>query len=147
MIIICGLPASGKSTLAKKIGHNKRILEYDFIARQFGSYKELNEEKEFANRHFNLLASTHQYDIVIDVFNTRQSRYDIISFLKIKPDLIYVYCPVEECIRRNVLRHHSMVSNDEIRGLSYMFEPINIEEGFNKILVYDSITNTMTGGC
>ena len=41
MIIVAGLPASGKTTLAKKLGSNKKILEYDSIAKQFGSYEEL----------------------------------------------------------------------------------------------------------
>lgn len=146
MIIVAGLPASGKTTLAKKLGSNKKILEYDSIAKQFGSYEELNEEMEFANKHFNLLASTYQYDIIVDVFHTRQSRYNILSSLRCQPNLIYVRCPIEECIRRNALRSHSMVTNEEIKGLFYMFEPISIEEGFNKIFVYDSMADRLFEG-
>ena len=144
MIIVAGLPSSGETTLAGRIG--KRILEFDSIACQFGSYEELNEEKEFANKHFGLLASSGRFDVVVDVFHTRQSRCSILTALKCQPDLIFVYCPLEECLKRNASRPHSMVTNEEIKGLFYMFEPIDIEEGFNKISVYDSISDKLFEG-
>ncbi len=139
MLLVAGLPASGKSTLAKKLGG--KILEYDTLAKKFGSYNELNEEIELANRQFDLMVKFGNYDIIVDVFHTREARKSVTSLLSIKPDIILVSCPVEECVRRNSRRFNSMVSNDEIIGLNCMFEPISIDEGFNSITVYRSLNN------
>lgn len=143
-IILAGLPSSGKSTLARKLG--SRILEYDSIALKFGTYEELNEEREFANRQFLLAAKFGQYDIIVDVFHTRESRQAIASAFYIKPDLILAYCPLEECIRRNSLRLGSMVSNEEIAGLERVFEPVYLNEGFNSVKIYDTMHNRFIGG-
>lgn len=144
MLLVAGLPASGKSTLAKKLGG--KILEYDSLVEKFGSYEELNEEIELANRQFDLMVKFGKYDIIVDVFHTYKSRKRIVSLLNTKPDLIIVSCPVDICVKRNSIRINSMVTNDEIRGLSHLFEPININEGFNSIIVYDSLNNKFIRG-
>ena len=136
-VLICGLPASGKSTLARRLGD--RILEFDSIAEKFGSYEELIEERKTALSHFQLLAQLGLYDAIVDVFNTRELRQNVISVLPVKPDIIVVQCPVEECLRRNAVRLGSMVSNEEILQMHLNFEPVCADEGFNSVYVYDSM--------
>ncbi len=143
-ILIAGLPASGKSTLARKLGD--RILEFDSIAEKFGSYEELNEERILAIRHFQLMAQFGMYDSIVDVFDTKKSRRNIVSVLPFKPDIIVVQCPVEECLRRNTIRLGSMASNEEILQMHWNFEPVCADEGFNSVYVYDSMENKFTGG-
>ena len=143
-VLICGLPASGKSTLARRLGG--RILEFDSIAEKFGSYAELIEERELALRHFQLLAQLGLYDAIVDVFNTRELRRNIVSVLPVKPDIIIVQCPVEECLRRNAARLGSMASNEEILQMHWNFEPVGADEGFNSVYVYDSMESKLTGG-
>lgn len=136
-ILIAGLPASGKSILAKKL--KGKILEFDDIALKFGSYDELNEERDFANKYFQLITQFGKYDIIVDTFHTCESRKNILSILPIKPNLIFVSCSLEECLRRNELRSKSLLSNEELINIFYSYEPIRISEGFNRIVVYDSI--------
>ena len=143
-ILISGLPASGKSTLARRLGD--RILEFDSIAEKFGSYEELGEERELALRHFQLLAQIGIYDVIVDVFHSRESRRNIVSILPFMPDIIVVQCPVEECLRRNAVRLGSMASNEEIIQMHWNFEPVGADEGFNSVCVYDSMENKVIGG-
>ena len=143
-ILIAGLPASGKSTLARKLGD--RILEFDSIAEKFGSYEELNEERSLAIRHFQLMAQFGKYDVIVDVFNTRESRRNIVSILPVKPDIVVVLCPVEECLRRNAIRLGSMASNEEIIQMYWNFEPVGACEGFGSIFVYNSLESKLIGG-
>lgn len=142
--LISGLPASGKSSLAKSLGG--KVLEFDSIVKKFGSYEEMNEEWETALKHFQLMVQFGGFDIVVDNFNTKKSRQNITSVLSFKPDIILVRCPVEECIRRNNLRLKTMVSNEKILKMYWLFEPICKNEGFNSILIYDSLTNALKGG-
>lgn len=143
-VLISGLPASGKSTLARRLGG--RILEFDSIAEKFGSYEELIEERELALRYFQLLAQIGRYDAIVDVFNTRESRRNIVSVLPVRPDIVVVQCPVDECLRRNSVRLGSMASNEEILQMHWNFEPIGRDEGFNSVYVYDSMDSKLTGG-
>lgn len=143
-VLICGLPASGKSTLARRLGG--RILEFDSIAEKFGSYEELIEERKMALRHFQLLAQIGRYDVIVDVFNTRELRRNIVSVLSVRPDIVIVRCPVEECLRRNATRLGSMASNEEILQMHWNFEPVCTDEGFNSVYIYDSMESKFTGG-
>lgn len=142
-VLICGLPASGKSTLARRLGG--RILEFDFLAEKFGSYGELNEERELALRHFQLIAQFGRYDAIVDVFNTKESRRNIVSVLSVSPDIVIIRCPIKECLRRNASRISSMVSNEEILQMYWNFETVGADEGFNFIYVYDSMENKFIG--
>ena len=135
-LLIAGLPASGKSVLARKF--KDKILEFDSIAEKFGSYEELNEEREFAVNQFQLMAQFGKFQIFVDVFGTKESRQNITAILQIKPDIIIVCCPLEECIRRNNIRLNSMISNEEIIKIYWNFEPVHKEEGFNSIIYYNS---------
>lgn len=134
--LIAGPPASGKSTLARLLGEG--VLEFDSIARQFGSYEELYEERELAVRIFHLKSIFCGYKTIVDTFHTIESRKETLSFLQEKPDLIMVDCSLETCLMRNSSRIKSMVSNDELRRIYLSFEPASIDEGFNSIWIYKS---------
>lgn len=142
--IIAGLPASGKTTYANR--HFIRPLEYDSFLAALGSSLDLQEEQDLIYRQFKLKASSGNYDAVVDVFETVESRRFILSALSCKPDLVIVSCPLEECLKRNSLRIKSKLSNDEIIGLYCAFEPVSIDEGFNSIKIYDSVANRYIGG-
>ena len=134
--LIAGPPASGKTTLAKMLGGD--VLEFDSIARQFGSYKELYEERELAVRMFHLKSIFCDCKILVDTFHTVESRMETLRFFHEKPDLIIVDCTLETCIMRNSFRSSSMVSNEEIKRIYLSFEPASIDEGFNSIWIYKS---------
>ena len=126
--MIAGFPASGKSTWAKK--HFHRILEYDSFAENLGSYEDLDEDRDMVNRQFSLLAESGKYDAVVDVFHTRESRLRI---LKVCPNagLVLVVTPLDVCLQRNAKRSNSLLNNDELRSLAFMWESIQPSEGFS----------------
>ena len=80
MLIVAGIPASGKSTVARRFG---RVLEFDDIAERFGLYGGGgDEEREIVSRQFALLAASGLYDAAVDVFPTRESRRRILEYAR-----------------------------------------------------------------
>ncbi len=142
MILVAGLPASGKSTLAQSLAPNKSILEFDSLAIEYGSYADLNEERSQAERIFVNRIRAIKPSIVVDSFHSRMARNAVASILPFISDIIIVSCPIEVCLMRNMMRR-SMVSNDEIIQMSMAWEPISLKEGYNAIYMYDSVLNVM----
>jgi predicted kinase len=130
MYLVCGLPASGKSTFARR--HFRRVLEYDSFAEKLGSYADLEEDRELVNAQFALLASSGLYDAVVDVFPTEESRRRILDVCH-EVDAIIVQTPLEECLRRNALRRRSWLSNAELVSIATQCEPIHSGEKFRYV--------------
>lgn len=131
MIMICGLPASGKSSAAACFGRN--VLEYDFFAERTGSYEDLIEERELVDRQFVLLAQSGLYDVVVDVFYTVESRRSILDVCT-NVSLIIVDTPLDICLKRNSARR-SWLSNEELARIACMFEPVSPSEGFSSVKI------------
>lgn len=140
LVMVAGLPASGKSTWAKK--HFHRVLEYDSFAEKLGSYEDLEEDRDMVNRQFALLAGSGKYDAVVDVFHTRESRLRI---LKACPSagLVIVQTPLDTCLRRNASRLRSWLGNDELKSIAYSWEPVCSSEGFQFICAISGIAGCL----
>lgn len=132
--MISGLPASGKSTWAKKCFH--RILEYDSFAENLGSYEDLEEDRDIVNHQFALLAGSGKYDAVVDVFHTRESRLRILKMCPLVK-LVIVRTPLEICLQRNKVRSNSLLSNNELKFIKLMWENADISEGYTCIEFVD----------
>lgn len=134
MFLVSGLPASGKSTVARRFG---RVLEYDAFAESLGSYADLEEERDAVSRQFALLAASGLYDATVDVFPSRKSRARI---LKACPGarLVLVQAPLETCLQRNARRRGSWLGNDELVSIAMQFEPASPDEGFGSIEIFDN---------
>lgn len=135
MLIVAGLPASGKSTFARRIGG--RVLEFDSFAETLGSYADLDEEQELASRQFALLAGSGLYDAAVDVFQAKESRGRI---LKACPGahLVIVQAPLDVCLRRNAKRSSRWLDNAELTSIALQFEPVAPDEGFGSVFVFDN---------
>jgi len=135
MLIVAGIPASGKSTFARR--HGGRVIEFDDIAERFGAYSGIEGAKELAGRQFALLAGSGVYDTAVDVFQSRESRARI---LRACPGarLVLVQATLEECLRRNSRRRHRWLENDELTSIALQFEPISPDEGFGSIEIFDN---------
>jgi len=134
MLIVAGLPASGKSTLARRFG---RVLEFDDVAERFGLYGGGEEAREIACRQFALLAGTGLYDAAVDVFQSRESRKRILDVCP-GADLVLVQAPLEACLRRNAVRRRSRLCNGELISIAMQFEPISLDEGFGSVKIFDN---------
>ena len=121
LYIMRGIPASGKTTTAKKlVTDNPNTVRYswDDLRNMMGKYWDIDRErlpflKESRNQFLDFWM-TSKWNIVID--NTNLNSKDEIYYTNIinsynqshttKYDLEYINCftPVEECIRRDKLR-------------------------------------------
>ncbi len=135
MVLVAGLPASGKTTWAR--AHFRRVLEFDAFAEALGSYADLEEDRELVARQFALLAGSGRYDAVVDVFQARASRA---RMLKVCPpaDLVLVQAPLEACLARNARRRGSWLDNAELASIAAQFEPVEPGEGFGSIEIFDN---------
>lgn len=131
MVFVAGLPASGKSTWAKR--HFKRVLEFDSFAEMLGSYEDIEEERECICRQFSLLAGSGHYDAVVDVFHLREGRMNATQFCSM-PELVIIDTPLEVCLQRN-LHRKSYVSNADIVKIAMSVEPVSEDEGFSSIRI------------
>jgi len=132
--LIAGLPASGKSTLARQFG---RVFEFDAFAESLGSYADLEEDRELVCKQFALLAGSGIYDAVVDVFPSRASRRRILEACP-GARLMLVQAPLEVCLRRNARRRQSWLSNEQLASIAMQFEPVLPGEGFSSIAVFDN---------
>jgi len=133
--LIAGLPASGKSTIARKLF--ARVLEYDSFADELGSYEELDADRELVNRQFALLAGSGRFDAVVEVFSTRSWRAKVLEACP-GAGIITVRAPLDVCLRRNAMRQKTWVSNSDILSIAYRFEPVSPDEGFSFIKYIDT---------
>jgi adenylylsulfate kinase len=97
IIIFCGMPASGKSTIARKIKDrlsNVKMIISDEIGRD--RYSRIMEmvDVEIGN---------HQYIIVDATFYKSSWREQLLNVIGSRDEvkLVYVHCSLETCLRRN----------------------------------------------
>lgn len=113
--VMRGLPASGKTTHAKKLQENhpniKRVSKDDLRAMlQLGKYTPESEELILTIRNKIIeLAIRHQHDIIVDDTNLNPVHITELTKLAEKLfadiDIIDMDTPVEECVRRDQHRY------------------------------------------
>lgn len=148
LVLMCGAPGSGKTTIAKKILCNKDIyisrdeIRYSIITDQDEYF---SKEKEVFNEYIRQIdeALTKDYHWVIaDATQLNPaSRNKVLNQLKHKPDNINVICmkvSLEEVLRRNDLRTgRAKVPKDIVQKMyDSMQEPIE-EEGIDVVFYSD----------
>ena len=131
LTILQGLPASGKSTLAKKMveegkGRVKRVNQDDLrLMIDNGKYSKANENQIKAVKRMCIeYWLSEGYDVVVDDCNFGKNESKLRSFVKdmecpdIKVNLVKVNTHVDECIRRDAKRAVS-VGKDVILKMYY----------------------------
>ena len=144
MIILVGLPGSGKSTYARSIMDPEGHLQYcssDKVREEL--YGDENIQGD-PNRVFRVLHNKVKnlldrgYDVIYDATNvTRKNRHSIIQEVKKYCDEIeahIIWAPVGQCISRDRDRKRS-VGEDVIRKFLYRWQSPFYDEGFTKIKV------------
>lgn len=108
LVLMCGLPRSGKSTWVKKHSKEYVVVSPDEIRDKiFGHQFHRNAEPfvwAFAEGMVRLLLSQGK-SVIIDATNlnyeTRKTWFDIAIANKVKYDLVWIKTPLKECIKRN----------------------------------------------
>lgn len=144
MIITIGIPASGKSTWAKEFAKEQDELWYiserDEIRKEFSLHGDLNNYK-FSRQKENEITTIQRGDIlsykeldgnviVADTNLNPKTRAELYSYgVSIGFDVSYKVfdTPLEECIKRNQKRHHTVPESVLIRMqkqlLAYLKKP------------------------
>lgn len=148
LIVMSGLPCSGKSTIATEINKNLgyEILSYDDTRESYCkdvgiSYEESFEDggvsryltKLFHNRREELIF--HGFDIILDSTNLiSEGRINLKNlFPGYDMSCIFVNTPFEECIRRNSERNEKYIPQEVFDDFKKKLTIPSNEEGFKEV--------------
>lgn len=138
IIVLCGLPASGKTTLSQQLAteHSAKLYHYD----EFKKGSKPIESKQTHQRLYNQIKQDllQGYDVVLDDLHThlewREPLLSAIQDIPCKKTLIVMMTPLEECIRRNAQRQgQARLPDSVIYHLSRRYQPPSLEEGWDDI--------------
>lgn len=154
VILTCGLPGSGKSTLSKKLCEttdNTIIISRDFIrAGIAGSYENYDHSKyesyvKKTIKSMISLAFSSNINIIIDEVNmNKKVRADWIRYCKLLAEeqlvpltivCVYVDVSIDKCKERRRIDTKNTNTNWDaiIENMSESFEVPNEDEGFDKL--------------
>lgn len=145
LIVMCGLSASGKSTVAKELAvkHDAAIVSSDAIREELcGSVSDQSKNEEvFKIFHKRIRKYLHEKrNVIADAtnINMKARRVIINNVKKMDVEIIAYIIPkrVEDCVRDNIDRKHP-VPEEVIYKQEKRFQIPFIEEGFDKIIIHD----------
>lgn len=137
--ILCGVPASGKTTkgtqLSKKNG--AKLYSYDVVRRE-SKLKSFDDicKVIYQKIHNDLMNGLNVvYDAPHTKLKHRKDILEAISDISCKKVLIVMNTPIEECIRRNACRDNSVCLPEPIIYDFYnTFEYPTLDEGWDEII-------------
>lgn len=142
LIILCGIPGSGKTTYAKEyIKHHGGVhLSSDLIRKELYGHESTqgNPNEVFALMQSRAIeALNNGTTVVYDATNiTRKDRSNIIAacpkFVRIEAHVIWA--PIEKCIEQDAARNRT-VGTAVIDKMLKRFQPPFYDEGFDEIKV------------
>lgn len=127
LYVLCGLPASGKTTLSEKLAaqHNAKIFHCD-------EYKPHQKRKLYKEIKEALNSSNVILDGIFLKSITRKNLLDALKEVECKKILIRLDASIEECIERNKERKRPLSDNVLYHFNKKTQEPM-LEEGWSEI--------------
>lgn len=141
LIVLCGLPGSGKSTYANYLtesGHFERVSTDEIRKRFYGNENIQGDGKEIFNTAFFHLQTFGliKKNCVLDATNiTSRARRRVVQECRKFYDLIickYIDTPLDVCLQRNSQRER-IVPEEVILRMHHNFTMPSREEGFDYV--------------
>jgi adenylyl-sulfate kinase len=146
-----GLPCSGKTTIADKVAENIKSqgfkverLDGDLIRKGLTSdlgFSKLDRDENIKRVTFVAKLLTRNGVKVLATFvspykeRRRKTREEIGDFLE-----VYVKCPLDECIKRDVKGMYQKAISGEIKGFTGVDDPYEEPEDAELVLETDKLT-------
>ena len=137
--VLCGLPASGKTTLSQELAKTTKSKLYCFD--DYPDSHNPRKSKEVKEQMYQgILADLSQgCNIVLDDLHTqkewRENLLAIIEDINCKKILIVMETPIGECLRRNKQRINRL-PEFVIQILNQRYEAPTLDEGWDEIILY-----------
>lgn len=140
-IAMCGIPASGKSTLSTKLASKYSIKIY-----HFDNYPNAFHPEKYKDALYQMWGDITKElqkgnDVICDnVHTTKRKRTDIlnaISGIPCKKICVVLTTPLEECLKRNVNRK-TRLPDFVLHDMHNKFEPPSLDEGWDEIIIINN---------
>lgn len=144
VIMLVGLPASGKSTRAKDLAWEEGavIISSDTVREEmYGDtpYSEVDNSKVFEEVNSRIVENLeNNVNVIYDATNTnRKRRIHFIDYVVkgYNVEAYYFDTPFSECIARNMVRKNEVPYKDMVKMYENMHVPSKTE-GFSNIVIY-----------
>lgn len=140
LYVMCGLPASGKTTLARQIEVEKHCVRYSFDEFE-GSNTPVVWKESFKLFCQNISDDlSHGKDVVCDALLTdverRQKLLSSLEGVKCDKTIIVVNTDFEECLKRNEQRGDCKTDTLMMKVLYLTFQTPTLDEGWDEIIYY-----------
>jgi len=131
IVVLVGIPGSGKTTIAKNSFPNHKRINLDTV------HTRSKEDEEIANSFSN------GKDLIIDNTNTtKKSRSKYVQMAKlfgVPIRAVYVKCPVDIALKRNASRTgKERVPDSAVRFYNKIIQPPTVEEGFDSVGIVET---------
>ena len=140
LLIFCGPPGSGKTTLSKKTSEEQNAVRLSFDEMRCLQHKELIG--------YVIEELQSKKNVVVDAVYARSAwRRAILEATKnidCKRVLIYMNTPLEECILRNAQRPHPL-PEFMVRDIYNSIELPTLDEGWDEIKEVKTYETNLTG--
>ena len=139
LLVLCGIPGSGKSTLSKQLAeeNNASLHCFDELPGALSPKTHTQVREQMWQDIATDLRNGN--DVVCDDLNTelkwRKGILDTISGIECEKTLVVLKTPLEECIRRNANRNFRL-PDFVIQSINDKFEPPTLSEGWDEIIYY-----------
>ena len=137
LLIVCGIPGSGKTTLSKQLAeqYSAKLHCFDRLPHaHHPKYANAVRSQMWADIAEDL---RNGHSVVCDDLHTklkwRQGLLDALTDIPCKKILVVMDTPLEECLRRNANRERRL-PDFVVENIHAKYEPPSLDEGWDEII-------------
>jgi tRNA uridine 5-carbamoylmethylation protein Kti12 len=139
LYVTCGIPGSGKTTLAKELSQKYNLILYSYDELRANRRVEWGKLSTYILGLIRQSLTSNQSVIVDDLYITKESRTKLltsISDIRCKKVLISMQTTLDACIERDADRLSHNLGRTTICNYNKKYEQPSLDEGWDEILYY-----------